>query len=883
MDSLKIYQLPLLITTLLLVSSCGIGLCVGGGGIGRGGCPLEAGVEVRLMLSGLEGLSIRKNDCYPITISAVDSLGNPATGASTSVTLSPSSGVVLYSSLLGCQTYDSALEQNTFTLAATASQVVLYLRSDTTGPASLTASTSGALAIVSGEQTLEVQEAPFDTTNGPDYTVYAVSQDSNGDIYLGGDFTAFDDAARGRILRLNSDGGLDSAFSTAGSGFNSTVQSIAPYPGGKVVAGGNFSSYNGTTRGRLAMLNADGSLDTDFALPGSGFNNDVYSVVVQPNGKVVALGAFWQLNGVNTRSAARLNADGGPDATFALSGSGFTHGAFAGALQADGKIVVGGLFTAYNGTARNFVARLNSNGTLDTSFAPVGSGLSGYVRALAIQADGKIVVGGFFSGYNGTSRPKIARLNANGTLDTTFVPGTGFDGMPQSLSIQADGKILVGGEFTSYEGTSAPYVARLNSDGSLDSSFSVGTGASLWVYAIAALNDGTVVAGGYFLSFNGGSAPYLARLSADGILIATPGATATGLDDAVVDIALQPDGKAILGGHFRLHNGASSPHIARMNLNGSLDTTFVAAGSGFSAVVGALAVQVDGKVIAGGAFTAYNGTSRRRVARLNSDGSLDGSFVQSGTGLNDEVSSISLQADGKIMVGGYFTSYNGTSRRRIARIQADGTLDETFAQVGTGLNDEVEALAPQPDGKIIVGGDFVSYNGTPRPYLARLNPDGSLDATFTQSGTGLDSSVTSVLIQTDGKLVVGGYFTAYNGTPVSRIARVNADGSLDPSFLPSGTGLNSSVFSLAQSSSNKILVCGSFTAYDGIATPYLVRLNDDGTRDTTFSQTGIGLGATPYVAVETVDKKILVGGVFRNYNLTTARFLARLIHIGSLD
>src|SRR6185369_14420460 len=119
--------------------------------------------------------------------------------------------------------------------------------------------------------------------------------------------------------------------------------------------------------------------------------------------------------------------------------------------------------------------------------------------------------------------------------------------------------------------------------------------------------------------------------------------------------------------------------------------------------------------------------TRNHIARLNSDGTLDSSFLVPGSGVNGDVGSLALQADGKTVIGGVFTSVNGTTRNGIARLNSDGTLDTSFLAAGSGTNSSVLAIAVQSDGKIVIGGFFTSVNGTTRNGAARLNVDGTLD------------------------------------------------------------------------------------------------------------------------------------------------------------
>ena len=327
------------------------------------------------------------------------------------------------------------------------------------------------------------------------------------------------------------------------------------------------------------------------------------------------------------------------------------------AIQSDGKIIIGGYFTYYSNTPRIHIARLNVNGTLDATFNP-GVGANDAVLTTAIQSNGKIIIGGGFSYYNNTPRNYVARLNANGTLDATFNPGTGADNMVWTTTIQGDGKIIIGGIFTSYNGTPRNRIARLNADGTLDTTFNPGTGTNDWV----------------------------------------------------ITAAIQNDGKIIIGGDFTSYDGTSRNHIVRLNADGTLDDTFNP-GTGANNMVWTTAIQSDGNIIIGGDFTSYNGTPRNRIARLNADGTLDDTF-NPGTGASSEVNTTAIQSDGRIIIGGLF-------RNHIARLNTNGTLDDTF-NTGTGASSYVLATAIQSDGKILFGGNFTSYNGTYLNSVARL-------------------------------------------------------------------------------------------------------------------------------------------------------------------
>ena len=340
-----------------------------------------------------------------------------------------------------------------------------------------------------------------------------------------------------------------------------------------------------------------------------------------------------------------------------------------------------------------------------------GEGANSSVYAIVLQPDGKILIAGDFTSYNGTEIIRIARLNPDGSLDPSFDPGTGPEGFAASIrtmSLQPDGKILIGGVFTSFDGVDRNYIARLNADGSLDASFDPGTGASSFIFALALQSDGKILIGGDFAEYNGTGRNGIARLNPDGSLD-TFFNTGTGVFGGLRTIALQPDGKILVGGEFIEYNGISRNYIARLDSDGSLDTSFDP-GTGFDGGVQKIAIQPDNKVIVGGFFTSFNGAQIIRVARLNADGSLDPSF-DTGTPIISILTTLVLQSDGKILVGGALGLF--------ARLDVNGNVDTGF-DTGEGLNSTVLAIAVQPDGKVLVGGDFTSYDGADRGRINRV-------------------------------------------------------------------------------------------------------------------------------------------------------------------
>ena len=391
----------------------------------------------------------------------------------------------------------------------------------------------------------------------------------------------------------------------------------------------------------------------------------------------------------------------------------------------------------------------SSAGSINTSFVygtGFGTGVYPIVYSIAIQSDGKTLVGGGFTDYNGIPANRIIRLNSDGSVDASFVYGTGFgtniNRWVQTIAIQSDGKILVGGTFLDYNGTSANKIIRLNPNGSIDNSFIYGTGFG------------------------------------------------SGLFTTVRSIAIQSDGKIVVGGNFSQYKGVSSNNIIRLNTDGSKDTSFVI-GSGFNNNVNSIAIQSDGKILLGGVFTDYNGTPANNIIRLNTNGSIDTSFVY-GTGFDNNVYSVVMQSDSKILIGGEFNNYNGISANKIIRLNPNGFIDTSFVY-GTGFDNNVYSIVIQSDGKILIVGDFINYNGIDTNNIIRLNADGLIDNSFVY-GLGFDGGFAFCIVtQFNGSILIGGIFTSYNQIGANNIVSLNtitnytiSGGSVDYNFFVQG-------------------------------------------------------------------------------------------------
>jgi uncharacterized delta-60 repeat protein len=566
-------------------------------------------------------------------------------------------------------------------------------------------------------------------------------------------------AVGGDIHRLTSGGQLDGAFDIS---FRGGIPYCLGLQGdGKILAGGSFtnvlSGSSWVPCKYLGRFNQDGSLDSTFA-PVSGPDSPVMSINLIQDGRIFITGDFTNYDGQPRGHVAILQ--GGPLSSPVIDGQPQSQTLSAGQTLSLGVVARGLPAPSYqwffnstpiqnstnpvlvlkNARARNAggytvtvsnslgitvsdVATVSVTPTLTTPGMPdvdfaTGDGPNAPVNAIAVQADGKVIISGAFDHVDSVFRKRLARLNTDGSLDSTFDPGTGAGGLipvPISAIALQGTNILIGGSFNSFAGVPRGGIARLFPDGSIDQSFNAGSNA-FSVQRIL-LQGTNVVVGG----FN-----FLARLSADGVRdpgynpVLPPGSD-------IFALGQQSDGRIIAG-------------LSRVNQDGSRDIGFAPTlsitndntdcyapigGGSQGAQLRALCVQPDDKIVIAGRFHRVSGVARNNVARLKADGTVDPTF-NPGTGTDSSVQTAVLCADGKILIGGCFNSYNGVTRHGIARINSDGTLDTTF-NPGAGIAGSdipiINCLRQARDGRIFVGGLFTQVNGMPRKNFARLQGD----------------------------------------------------------------------------------------------------------------------------------------------------------------
>ncbi len=350
-------------------------------------------------------------------------------------------------------------------------------------------------------------------------------------------------------------------------------------------------------------------------------------------------------------------------------GSGFTGSVDAIAMLSDGGILAAGRFTAFDARARGGLVKFSADGVPDPGFGPFAiSPANASVHAVAVQSDGRVLVGGDFSGFAGGSTAKIARLLPNGQLDTSFAVGsTGFDGVVSSIALDSQGRVYVGGTFSTYGGSAAPRLVRLAANGVRDTGFAVGSGFSLDVNEVVVESDDRVLAGGSFTAYQGISRSRFVRLLSDGSVDASF-ATAIGTAaNGSVNALLSTSTGILVGGNFSFFGGLETGTSLWLDAFGARRASFLSAGD-----TSAFARQADGAILVGGDFNrVLDRVATLRLARISSDGTaLDEAFLAAnGTGFDGVVRALAIQADGKILVGGEFRTFNGVAAAGLLRLK----------------------------------------------------------------------------------------------------------------------------------------------------------------------------------------------------------------------
>jgi len=780
--------------------------------------------------------------------------------------------------------------------------------------------------------------------------IYAIAPDSSGGVLIAGDFNSIGGTTRNNIAKLDGQGNLV-AFGTT-NGVNGPIRALLVQSDGKILIGGEFTAVDGQGRNRIARLNSNGSLDTTFS-PGTGVNGTVFAIASAANQfsgstEIIIGGDFTSYNGVNRGRVAQLNSSGTLNsASFNSSGA---NGTVYTILNYSDYIYLGGAFTSFNEITKNRLVRFRNYGSslnLDTSFN-AGTGPNGPVFCISaipslFNSTLSILVGGAFTEFDGYIRGNIAAISVSsfsypsGSLDLLF--DVWADGQVTSIAnansqlyYSSSVTMYIAGDFQIVNGVqrkrlaqivlsaSSSYSMTTNLQGNVLAGFNPEPGVDAKIATVSPQSDSRIYVGGEFSSIRGVNCEPIARLMGNyGTNLPTPpnevAAKAVGSRDVIVTFSGATNANSYLierspdSNSWTQFAASSSPFIDKnlnsnqtysyriraINYNGQSIYSPVAscttdavqwAGPGaalqeastnliVNGSIKEFILQPDDKIVIVGSFSQVNGLSRKYVARLNPNLTTDSSF-NVGTGFNSSVKCVGLQPDGKLVLSGYFSRYNETAVRYIVRLNQDGSLDTTF-DPGLGPDSPAETIAVQSDGKILIGGSFNTFDGLSQERVARLNAGGSLDYLFR---TTPNSTIYKILLLNNGKIFLGGSFSSVNGKSKSGIALINPNGSLDESFNAGSGGTTINEIQIQQD--GKILIGGSFTTFSGTARNRIARLNADGSLDNLFDPKD---GANNTINTISVDQSgwILIGGDFTRFHDQNTFRIARLDPLGKVD
>jgi uncharacterized delta-60 repeat protein len=741
----------------------------------------------------------------------------------------------------------------------------------------------------------------------PNGAVYCMTLQSDGSVLLGGVFTNVAGRARNRLARLNPDGTLDTNFNASVTGQFSNplsttvpvINSIAIQPDNQILVGGMFTSVNGSAATNLARLNPDGTFDGSFSASAFGLSllfgakpTEVLALAVQPDRQILVGGTFTNLSGMSASGLGRLNPDGTPDVTFQTSTGGTIQGLL---LQTDGRIIVGGQIGSVVTSATN-TWRLNTNGTRDTSFnlrMSTGTGFpakSLALNGLAVQPDGKLILGGSFTSLNSTARTNLGRVNNTSAA---------------TESLSYDGTTL-----TWLRGGTSPEIGRatfeFSTNGedwtSLGAALQVGGGWQLTV--LSAPTNTTFRARGFVDVSQAAVCDWFLESSLGPPAISLQPLSRTNNAGTVSGFSVQSVGSAPLSFQW-LKNGANltnSTHVTGAQTPTlSLSNVFGADGAGYSVVVSNNPGSVTSQVAI---LTVIDPLLTKQPVSISTNAGQTATFTVAVTGTAPL--SYQWRKNAALIAGASTTSLTLTNVQRADAASYDVMITNAFGSITSSVamltinlatfdpfgpaaeNTNgaaiVAAMALQPDGKLLLGGNFTSLGGQPTDALGRLNTDGSGDPTFNGSA---DSGITGLAVQEDGRILAGGYFYTLATQSVYGLGRLNQDGTLDAGFTTHITGgLGPPAGCFALTADGEIMVGGAFGSITGGQQRYLARLFSDGTVDNVFAP-NIRAYYPVYPQVRSVtvqsDDNIIAVGAFNTINSLAATNLVRLFPNGALD
>lgn len=681
-----------------------------------------------------------------------------------------------------------------------------------------------------------------------------VELDDNTLLYFGDEAMGYNGIRYSCVVNLNRSGGIANGFVGGFASVDGLRVSISgvnyakKLSDGKILAVGNFATYNGEFQIGICKFNQDGSRDLNFNTP--EVSGQIYHFTELSDGNIILVGSIRGQSGSGSQGVIKISANGIVDNSFSVGVSGlniYQDGYPRRAIQAGTKLFIIGDFSSVNSIQKTEgIFRMDINGGIDNSHTTMRGFVGGFGARYPIAGvdggDGVILISNelAFSAFNfqTINYPVVKIKYSDGTLDTTFsnnvktiVDNYAFG--PKFITLTPDGtKFLLGGN------SAMPFV-RINLNGTEDTSFNAGVGFDKHLWYAQQLTDGKVY------TYTDEPARYNTQpvnqfgvvdgAGAKMLTFTTEGFTNGGYAKNIVRAL---DGDIIAVGSFSEYNNQTRNGIVKFEVDGTISSyaanTGAKTGANAPATVSDIALQSNGQAVIVGPFDLFDNTTRLGMARLTSSGNIDNFFYsyQAGMSYNyrfstgstfSQVSSyptcVKVDANDKVLVGGAFTNWNNQidQFKYIMRFNSDGSRDTgwTYPQYLTGAVKDIEI---QSTGKIIAVGDFSQYGSTVTRGIIRFGTTGVMDTTFNAGNLGfnLGASVSKIFIMTDNSMFISGTFTSYNGVSANRIIKLTPDGAIDTSFVY-GTGFNGVVEDIQLTIEDELIMAGAFTTYNGVA------------------------------------------------------------------
>jgi uncharacterized delta-60 repeat protein len=683
-------------------------------------------------------------------------------------------------------------------------------------------------------------------TEGSSPTIYCVVEQPDGKILVGGDFYAFNRQSYKSIVRLFPNGKIDTSFHSINP--DGPVKSIVLQDDGRIVIGGYFTAISNVPQYKLSRLESNGEIDFSFnigtAVDDGGIGY-VLDLFIDDDGKIIVAGSFNSFNNIPKKSLVRLNTDGSIDNSFDI-GNGPNSGVLNCVEQMpDGSFFIGGSFTQFDSYGCNSMAHISSNGVINTSFI---SGFPAFsnVKVIKLDSNNNLFVGGAIYQYNFQDVGNLISLFENGTLNETFSP-VPINGSVEDIAFESNNRIIAVGDFNVTNGSLTNNIICLEQNGNLSSVVNFNSGLNSAANSITVKGNGEIIVGGSFDFVNQSYRPKLVQFKPNGSfdenLLPIPGP-----DDKVTKILALNNNQSIVAGNFSHYNGTACNKLIRLNSDGLIDTTFHFNLPNISSVDDIIKLPFGGY-----ALICYDLIiASETVIRIDENGNIDPSFVEDIPDYTDFIKLI-VQPDGKLLVSAWLNNGFGDYNGGVIRLNTDGSKEIGFLLSVSSLGN-ISTFDLLPNGKIIVCTYNQALGSSWGNITARFNSDGSYDQSFnisTQNGT----SIFDMMVLPSGQIMLLGGFNQFNGFETNGMVRLNYDGSIDTTFFISSNLISFSPYSKFQLLSNgKILISGTLNM--------LNLLNSDGSVDSNFELYSPTIGSVSNFAIQD-DGSVLIGGDFK--------------------